>query len=142
MQPPNDEAGTGHRSRGSALTAGIVRVRLRLVTEAAIVVAWLLGTLSGSVTTIGVASAVTARMVFNPLRIDWSAGEARALGALLAGQGVATGLVALVFLLQWAAYRPVPGYAFLILLITTTGFIGITFVGHHHNGRNPLKKWR
>ncbi len=112
------------------------------MTEAAIVVAWLLGMLSGSLTTIGVASAVTARMVFNPLLIDWSAGEARALGALLAGQGVATGLVALVLLLQWSAYRPVPGYAFLILLITTAGFIGITFVGHRHNGRNPLKKWR
>jgi len=112
------------------------------VNDAAIISAWLFGIFSGSLIAIGVASVVTARMLFNPIRLDWSTGEARALGAVMAGEGLAIGLLVLVFMLRWTAYEPIqPPPLFLFLLLTTAGFIGISFVGRHHNRRNPLKRW-
>ena len=106
----------------------------------AIVSAWTFGIVSGASVAIGVASAVSGRMVFNPTRIDWSVGEARALGIVFAGQGCLAGVLSLIEVLEWATYKPIVP-PILMVLIGLAGLIGITWVGRHHDNRNPIKRW-
>jgi|SRR5690242_17189778 len=108
----------------------------------AIVSAWVFGMVSGSVTAIGLGSLLTGRMIFNPTRIDWSAGEAKALGTIVAFEGLALGVMAVFAVLEWAANSPaVKTFPLLIGVIGLGGFVAVSFVGRRHNSRGPLKKW-
>jgi len=108
----------------------------------AIVSAWVIGMVAGSVIAIGISSVLTGRMIFNPTRIDWSAGEARALGTIVAFEGLLVGVIGVFAVLEWAAYSPVvKAFPLLGFVIGLGGFIAVSFVGRRHNSRGPLKKW-
>lgn len=122
------------------LKPGFPRANLYFVDTAAIISAWLFGVVSGALAVAGVATAVSGRMILNPNQIDWSEGEARALGLVIAGQGVLIGLLSLIEVLEWASYRPMVPPVVLIPIVFS-GFFGVALVGRHHDSRNPIKKW-
>lgn len=110
--------------------------------SALIVTAWVCGMVSGTAMLLGGIGLVTGHVVFNPRRIDWSVGEARLLGAILAVQGFFVGAATLATVLQISASTSAPPALLPSLpVIGVGGFLGTFAVGQHHNRRNPSKRW-
>lgn len=99
--------------------------------------------LSGAWIAVGVASAVSGRMIFNPRRFDWSPREVEMLAAITVIQGLAFAIYTLAggLFLTGAVTPPWVGHAWGILIGTplylfvmaTIGFQ--TYLGNRHQAR-------
>lgn len=108
-----------------------------------VIAAWGSAFLSGAWVAIGVASAVTGRMIVNPRRIEWSLGEAEMLAANMVVQGLALAIYSLLGAVLTSGVRNSLGFGhgwpifiggpFFLVLMATILFQ--VYVEHRHTER-------